>query len=1686
MRNRFETFITSLQKQGGVGNDELVQIMLPLLEEIAGFHEAGQVAPLDDFNTLLVTESCLDIEEAFVRQPVYNRQALHALEERITNAAVDIAGEEAQDAQDAVTQQITKPVYLPGYGSYELVLGHHDALTDIYLLGLIMVSVAAGLNFYSADDFDSFIRNRKSLLNLCPRLHPALAHLIMEMTSPDRRKRTRDITEVIHKLKNFREYNAEGIIDLASLDAYRTTPVTDRAHFVYRKLRSRLFDISRRNRLLYFKSNMRFLNLTVSSFPLSLNLAYIKPEHLFYWNDEVAARVAKGQNLHLNKYLRTDENEYIIPSLDKIRLETQKDIQEYGMSQLRMAVAFLHWYNLKEDDKERISSPFILLPVSIQKRKSLRKDEDFILELNDTEAEINPILRYQLEEVYGIRLPETIDLETIDLKVFYEDLKQAIDAANHGIKIALIDKPVVKLVQTAAQQTANGYARRKNKHQAGMARQYQLDYSYERDNYQPLGLQLYRTYVQSSQTSLDDIAAGTIPQQPLRFKQLQAGTAYEVAAAGDNPYLWEFDLCHIVLGNFNYRKMSLVRDYNQVLETGEGAPVFDSLFSDNAKEIPAGNRAPVPLGEQYAVIQADPTQLASVLKARDGQSYIIQGPPGTGKSQTITNLIADLLAHGKKVLFVCEKKAAIDVVYHRLKSKGLHDMCCLIHDSQGDKKAFIANLKETYETFLKDIPDMKALEAARDEQIRKTSAQLSLLEELHTFAGSLFEEAGIPVYQLLNRLLELEQDGTEDAVINTKILPGYKSWLESGTAIGQLFDRLQQRRSGHTTLAMHPLRYFNAGAVQKNQWTVSEVETQLKTLADTLKRLQELPVSPANISELFVLASTAAGLRSYAQTGHLYLLDADDPRSLQLNQLINDIEALQSQYEQAKAGNKAWINKLPESEAAQALPHIQRHEHSFFKFLNGTWRNISKAIHNSYDFSQHQIKPSLEVVVQNLLQEYKLAADLENAEKNAARQFGLADLKSDWQRITSYRKSTTAAIEPYLEAWKNNPQLVLALSDSRQDISRADDILRKTWRQYDSSGLDTLQTQVEELLQDIQSLPDMLYYLGQLEQAHPDLQQLIRTEAISPAALEKLLLKSTLRQLQQRFHTIERLNSRLVEEIAASIENNYEALLELNASYIKAICQTQFTDKVKLARQHTSTLTADEKEWKKLYAEGRKVLEHEMGKSRSYKSIRTLAENESGIVLRDLKPVWLMSPLSVSDTLPLGNGYFDVVIFDEASQITLEEGIPTMFRAPQSIIVGDEKQMPPTNFFSSGSCDPDDLTEYANGAESDILQLDADSLLTQGTRKLDSIMLGWHYRSRSEALISYSNAAFYNGALLTIPDRTQFNQVREPIIVKKAEDAKIHLDKVFDRTISYHHLPGGIYEERSNTGEAAYIAALIREMLLKKTGKTIGIVAFSMEQQRVIEEALDALQAADEVFDKLLEEEYQRSDEGQYTGLFVKNLENVQGDERDIIIISTCYGYNKSGKMLMNFGPINRKGGEKRLNVIFSRAKEHVAVVSSIQFTDIKNEYNEGANFFRCYLEYAQCVSNGDMQRASLVLQSLNNRVQDGVGQQIQRLPVVQQIKDFLEKEGWQVSGHVGQSVFKVSLAVKSTADSAFRLALMIDDAIHYGNSDVLEQYVQRPVILQNFGWKVMNILTQDWLNNRPGIEKEILKRLSE
>jgi predicted DNA-binding WGR domain protein/uncharacterized protein YbcV (DUF1398 family) len=363
-------------------------------------------------------------------------------------------------------------------------------------------------------------------------------------------------------------------------------------------------------------------------------------------------------------------------------------------------------------------------------------------------------------------------------------------------------------------------------------------------------------------------------------------------------------------------------------------------------------------------------------------------------------------------------------------------------------------------------------------------------------------------------------------------------------------------------------------------------------------------------------------------------------------------------------------------------------------------------------------------------------------------------------------------------------------------------------------------------------------------------------------------------------------------------------------------------------------------------------------------------------------------------------------------------------------------------------------------------------------------MLGWHYRSRFETLISFSNHAFYDAALLTIPDKTIHHTEKKSIEITKAQEAATHADALFDRSISFHFLPNSVYEKRINTDEADYIAHMVKTLLQRKIKESIGIVAFSQEQQEAIENALTKLASNDKAFEQLLEDAWGRTEEDQFIGLFVKNLENVQGDERDIIIMSVCYGFDSRRKMIMNFGPINKKGGEKRLNVIFSRAKKHMAVVSSIRHNHITNEYNEGANYFKRFLQYSELVSCGDMKSARTILDSLVLHKKERSRSKADSI-ILQQIREQLEKKGYEVAEQVGQSDFKCSLAVKAKAgDTTYSLSILLDDDRHYKNENLLEQYYQRPAILQTFNWRTINVFAKDWLSQPDKVLELIVKRL--
>ncbi len=581
-------------------------------------------------------------------------------------------------------------------------------------------------------------------------------------------------------------------------------------------------------------------------------------------------------------------------------------------------------------------------------------------------------------------------------------------------------------------------------------------------------------------------------------------------------------------------------------------------------------------------------------------------------------------------------------------------------------------------------------------------------------------------------------------------------------------------------------------------------------------------------------------------------------------------------------------------------------------------------------------------------------------------------------------------------------------------------------------------------------------------------------------ALEKVLAERTLEDIYRADKSLARFNGTVRARHAGRLETACASLQEINATAMREHVSGRFLENVRISSSPAGQLETDQKEFKGIYNRGRRELEHEFGKTMRFRSIRDLVAGETGQVLHDLKPIWLMSPLSVADTLPMDASHFDVAIFDEASQVTLEMAVPVMFRAKQIIVVGDQMQLPPTSFFASKQSDEED-TIQVEGADGATLayDLDSNSFLNHAERNLPSTMLCWHYRSRSESLISFSNAAFYQGRLLSVPEVALPAKQGEPIQV--SQDTTKEADKLTDRPVSFHFMEEGVYEQRRNTVEADYIAGLVHGLLTGPLGYSIGIVAFSEAQQDEIQSALDRRARKDADFRDLLEAESEREQDGQFMGLLVKNLENIQGDERDVVILSVCYGHNPAGKMLMNFGPINQSGGERRLNVAFSRARRHMAVISSMRHQDITNDYNDGARCLKNYLHYAEAMSAGDLLAARRVLWETNFREDTGKSGPVTDV-VVAALTMALRGRGYLVDNAVGQSEFRCDLALRRENDAKYCLGILVDTEEHYRHGDLLEREVLRPQLLRMFGWQVVHVLTKDWYDNQGAVLESLVK----
>ena len=1710
----FQDFLAQRLSVGGFSTEDALVSFLPLVRETLEAHAADCVAPLEGLAELRVENNRIWFEKAKQQSLRTNSSALRTIQAKVVSG-VEIVSETrrtsaANGPEETVInlaiaergQAVTQPVYLDGYVAWEHEVEHHDPLTDIFSLGMILASLACSLDFTDPDDLRRFVESRDNLFRIQPGLHPVLARAITKMTEVDRHQRAQDLGPLLTTLENYRDQEVDFDFDLARIGGLDDGDQRNKQQVILTKLRERLFELSRRNRLLHFRTTMQSVNLTHSSVPLSFDVKNIRPDSVLVWNDNVQREFMTGKPVSLNKFLNFAEAIYLPSVLDRTIAEARRDQAEFGFAQLRLVVCFLHWANLKEKPIEQFDSPLVLVPVKLTKKKGIR--DTYWLEVVESEAEINPVVRHQFKQLYDIDLPEHIDLTKSTIDDFFAYLAQCIESSDVSVTLKKVDRPRISLIHDQAKRRLDQYRRRARLAGRGIRRFLDLEYSYDPANYHPLGIKLFSARVRTPENKLRAILEEKPRPRSYMNTPEEAGESvkersfFSIHEGGeDNPYTWTFDLCSVTLANFKYRKMSLVRDYDALMEQQPVNEAFDAVFSSAPRDVDRELPDTPPLESRYDVVPCDPTQATAIEEAHGGGSYIIQGPPGTGKSQTITNLIADYAAHGKRVLFVCEKRAAIDVVFARLRQCGLQELCCLIHDSQTDKKDFVMDLKQTYERFLEAPPPQKRA-FGRDRVLKRMSTAVDWITQFDAQMTEPRAAAGMSLRELLDRWLALSDSLPELTMIEAERLPDYAEWNRYRAAINQYAVSLSHVQPNAIAVE-HPCSIV-APRLAASDHPIDTVSSAAEAAQQQIVELQRLMVATDLPAECWNTLTRCEQLVRYARQvqsiasckAGMALCDSTTEVATQFRDALGQLENKTQSVAEAAKKTESWRERLPAAEMEVAIQQARSFDTKRFKWFSPAWWRLRGIMHRCYDFKAHVVKPGWVQVLEWLQTEYERQQDVQQHCTAMQRDFGIS---SD---VTTFCHDF-ATVQHDLKDLPDGPRAVHAIllkSHASQSVVErilgAESVLQRTTTELrrftdhvDDSPFDQLQDRLEQALDCLEDLPDILEAYSELAEVPSDISRVLCTFPLSPTQLEAACVHRCLDDCYRQARQLSRNTGRDRIQQALKLQRWYDRWLEANAREIRTRVATRFQDTVHICSLPASQLTAEQKQLKKYYNRGRRTLEHEFGKSMRYKPIRELVSGDSGEVVKDLKPIWLMSPLSVSDTLPLDTDHFDVVIFDEASQITLEEAIPSLFRATQSIVVGDEMQLPPTDFFSSKqSTEEDDDLTFEEDGEMVQYDLESNSFLNHAAKNLQSTMLGWHYRSRSESLISFSNWKFYDGRLLTVPEETIPGQVRPEMVAQDAGAADAGADALLERSVSFHSIANGVYENRRNRAEADYIAAMVRRLIMDddESGKTIGVVAFSEAQQAEIEGALTQLAADDQAFANRLEAEYEREEDGQFVGLLVKNLENIQGDERDIIILSVCYAPGPNGKMRMNFGPINKSGGEKRLNVAFSRAKHHMAVVSTIKHTQITNDYNDGANCLKQYLRYAEAVSVGDPDTATGILHGIS-RWRTDEDQLVAKSVLSEQIAAALRKHDYVVDEQVGQSHLRCDLAVRREGDATYRLGILVDTNEHYQQDDVLERDVMRPRLLRGFGWRLTHTIAKDWQADQ-GAELERLLRL--
>lgn len=568
---------------------------------------------------------------------------------------------------------------------------------------------------------------------------------------------------------------------------------------------------------------------------------------------------------------------------------------------------------------------------------------------------------------------------------------------------------------------------------------------------------------------------------------------------------------------------------------------------------------------------------------------------------------------------------------------------------------------------------------------------------------------------------------------------------------------------------------------------------------------------------------------------------------------------------------------------------------------------------------------------------------------------------------------------------------------------------------------------------------------------------------------------------------LEELNSielEFIHEVYANIEKNpskfiymypeirlYE-LLSVEYKYDKDIREvnrivknyTKYTKETKSSMSKKSELTKDlilskwdEKFLKSVSTCNYREFKRLSNLKKGFRPIREYMENFQDILM-DMFPCYLMGPETVSRVLPLKKDMFDIIIFDEASQMFVEESIPSLYRAAKAVVAGDDMQLKPSSLFKKKYLE----TQNNDYNQDTAAAIEEESLLDLAKITYSNTHLNFHYRSKYSELINFSNFAFYNGKLKLSPN----------------------ISKVLEKPpIERIMVQNALWENRCNIDEAEVVVNTLQEILENRTNEeTIGIITFNIGQQDVIFEVIESRMINDSIFKGLILKERNRTKGGEDISLFIKNIENVQGDERDIIIFSTGYAKNSTGKLVQQFGTLSQRGGENRLNVAISRAKEKVYVITSFEPEELNTEKTKqlGPVRFKQYLQYARAISNFEEKNANQILKSVVDLKFNVNRTIIFDSPFELEVYDKLRLLGYEVHTQVGTSGYSIDLAIYDRDTSMYVLGIECDGASYHSSVSARERDIHRQKFLESRGWQIERIWSTDWWNN----DVEVIKKL--